>query len=68
MSEGPEDLADGAAGLGRGHGGVVGRRPAEVGDVGDDRTDGRCDGVFDTVVEHPRELPGGLDGAHGPAE
>ncbi|MFI9323068.1 antitoxin [Kitasatospora aureofaciens] len=68
MFESLKNLADKATDLAREHGDVLGQGLEKVGDVIDDRTDGKYSGQIDTGVEKAKDFLRNLDGDRKPAE
>ncbi|MGA5820118.1 antitoxin [Kitasatospora sp. NPDC094028] len=67
MFESLKNLADKATDLAREHSDVLGQGLEKVGDVIDDRTDGKYSGHIDTGVEKAKDFLRNLDGAEEPA-
>ncbi|MFD8707526.1 antitoxin [Kitasatospora sp. NPDC059648] len=63
----PKNLADKATDLAREHSEVLGQGLEKVGDVVDDRTDGKYSGQIDTGVEKAKDFLRHLDGEQKPA-
>ncbi|MFH9352587.1 antitoxin [Kitasatospora sp. NPDC017646] len=68
MFESLRNLADKATDLAREHSDVLGQGLEKVGDVVDDRTDGKYSGQIDTGVEKAKDFLRNLDGDQRSAE
>ncbi|MER7667140.1 antitoxin [Kitasatospora sp. NPDC096128] len=68
MFESLKNIADKATDLAREHSDVLGQGLEKVGDVIDDRTDGKYSGQIDTGVEKAKDFLRNLDEAGKPAE
>ncbi|MFJ3220858.1 antitoxin [Kitasatospora sp. NPDC086801] len=68
MFESLKNLADKATDLAREHSDVLGQGLDKVGDVIDNRTDGKYSGQIDTGVEKAKGFLRNLDGEQKPAE